>query len=681
MKIFGTIRNSNNQDPVKGADIRFSIEGTEITLVISNEHGEYEYIAEQDYIGQTLDFAIQKDGFERKNISYEIDKDEIKADILLNKLEKGTKEKTRIFGTIQNSKKRDPVKNASITLSIESKQIAAITSDKKGDYEYTAEEDYTGQTLDYVILKEGYIKKNISYEIDRPTIKADILIDEIKIKIKGKICNETDNPLDNASISFSIGGSTIKLNSDKDGSFSFTVDQQFLNQTIGYEASKEGFKVKSGKLTLIEDLKCINLITSEPNGLNKKTWIKVAAVGIALVAIAIILLPNEDMPPELSIYPDSIDFDFVPGTGAQTFSIWNDGDGNLDWDVYSNRDWIMVSRDDGTDPGTVSVNVNSAGMYPGNYTGRITVKSNGGTETGNISLYIPEPEPTGGPTAEPTIETTAEPTIETTAKPTIEIPRIHYFRADPEHIDGLEGETTLSWEVTDATSVTIDGIGAVEISTGSIDRRISKTTTFTLRATNDAEVSDERDITVYVKPVDSPVINYFIANPDRISPGEKSTLQWDVSGVETITIDNGIGKMGGIANTDVFLNNTTIFILTAENDAGKDAKTVKVHVLNPKLTLYPDPFSFYFYNYDFYFTEPDNMTISISNSGDGNLRWTIHAEENWITIDPKKGVNDEIITIGITTEGLELGDYKGIIYIDSNGGTAKGEIFLNIYED
>jgi hypothetical protein len=505
----------------------------------------------------------------------------------------------KISGKILNSKNQDPVQEASIKLSIEGTQIAAITSNKQGEYEYMAKQDYTGQTLDISIKKINYIGKNISYEIDRPTIKADILIDEIKIKIKGKICNETDNPLDNASISFSIGGSTIKLNSDKDGSFSFTVDQQFLNQTIGYEASKEGFKVKSGKLTLIEDLKCINLITSEPNGLNKKTWIKVAAVGIALVAIAIILLPNEDMPPELSIYPDSIDFDFVPGTGAQTFSIWNDGDGNLDWDVYSNRDWIMVSRDDGTDPGTVSVNVNSAGMDPGNYTGRITVESNGGTETGNISLYIPEPEPTGGPTAEPTIETTAEPTIETTAKSTIETPRIHYF----------------------------------------------------------------------------------IANPDRISPGEKSTLQWDVSGVETITIDNGIGKMGGIANTDVFLNNTTIFILTAENDAGKDAKTVKVHVLNPKLTLDPDPFSFYFYNYDFHFTEPDNMTISISNSGDGNLRWTIHAEENWITIDPKKGVNDEIITIGITTEGLELGDYKGIIYIDSNGGTAKGEIFLNIYED
>jgi len=370
----------------------------------------------------------------------------------------------KISGTILNSKNQDPVQEASIKLSIEGTQIAAITSNKQGEYEYMAEQDYTGQTLDISIKKNNYIKKNISYEIDRPTIKSDILIDEIKIKIKGKICNETDNPLDNASISFSIGSSTIELNSDKDGSFSFTVGQQFLNQSIGYEVNKEGFKVKSGKLTLIEDLKCINLITLESNGFNKKTWIKVAAVGIALVAIAIILLPNEDMLPELSIYPDPIDFDFVPGTGAQTFSIWNDGDGTLEWDVYSDRDWIIVSPDSGTDSGTVSVIVNSADMDPGRHTGRITVESNGGTETGIISLYIPKPEPTRGPTAEPTIETTAKPTIET--------PRIHYFRADPEHIDGLEGETTLSWEVTDATSVTIDGIGAVEIPTGSIDRRV-----------------------------------------------------------------------------------------------------------------------------------------------------------------------------------------------------------------
>ncbi|MBC2697014.1 MAG: hypothetical protein HF976_15230 [ANME-2 cluster archaeon] len=397
----------------------------------------------------------------------------------MNNLEKGTKEKTRIFGTIRNSKNRDPVKAASITLNIEGTQIVAITSDELGGYEYTAEEDYIGQTLDYVIQKEGFIRKDISHEIDRFEIKSDILIDEIEIKIKGKVCDETDNPLDNASISFSIGNSTINLNSDKDGSFSFNIGQQFLNQTIGYETSREGFKIKRGKLTLIEDLKCINLFKDIliDNGSNNINWIKVAAIGIILVGIAIILLGNttEDIPPELSTDPDPINFEFVPGIGAQTFSIWNDGDGTLEWDVYSDRDWIIVSPDVGTDDGTVSVILNSAGMYPGRHTGRITVESNGGTKTGMIFLHIPED-----------------------GKPPSRAPEIHIFMADPEYIDGPEGETTLSWEVSGATSVIIDGVGPVEVSKGSIDKWISQTTTFTIRAMNDVgEVA--KSITVHVE--------------------------------------------------------------------------------------------------------------------------------------------------------------------------------------
>jgi len=469
------------------------------------------------------------------------------ANILLDKHKKEKKEKTRIFGTIRNSKNRDPVKAASIKFSIEGTEIASVSSNEESEYEYTAEEDFTGQTLDFIIQKEGFVKKNISSDIDRLEIKSDILIDEIEIKIKGKICDKADLPLDDASISFRIGNKTIKRTSDKDGSFSFTAGQQFLNQSIGYEASKEGFKVKSGKLELIEDLKCINLDPISVPFWNKN---KVAVVLIALIGLAIVAyMILQDKPPELAIDPDPLNFNFVPGTSAQTFSIWNDGDGTLEWDVYSDRDWIVVSRDSGTGSGTVSVSVNSAGMDPRSHTGTITVESNGGIETGRVSLYIPVEEPTEEPTEEP--------------------PRIHYFIAEPKHIDGKEGETTFSWEVSGATSVIIDEVGPVEVSKGSIDRWVEQTTTFVLRATNDAGVSDVRTTIVYVEdePVDLPVIHYFIANPEIISREEKSTLQWDVSGVETVTIDNGIGEMGGIGNTDVFLDETTIYILTAENDA------------------------------------------------------------------------------------------------------------------
>ena len=266
------------------------------------------------------------------------------ANILLDKHEKEIKEKTRIFGTIRNSKNRDPIQEASITLSIEGTQIASVSSNEQGEYEYTAEEDYTGQTLDFVIQKEGFIRKDISHEIDRFEIKSDFQMDEIEIKIKGKICDETDNPLSNASIRFSIGSSTIDLVSDKDGSFSFTIGQQFLNQTIGYEVNKEGFKVKSGKLKLLENLKCINISKSIPPTVPDKTWIKNAVVGIGLIGLIglviylFIALPSgpgsidiTSTPSGASIYLDGSNKGITPKTisgvsaGSHTIKITKSG--------------------------------------------------------------------------------------------------------------------------------------------------------------------------------------------------------------------------------------------------------------------------------------------------------------------------------------------------------------------
>jgi len=343
----------------------------QIASITTNEQGEYEYATEKDYPEQTLDFVIQKEGFETKNISYEIDKAEIKSDILLNELEKGTKEKTRIFGIIRNSKNRDPVKAASITLSIEGTKIAAITSDDMGGYEYTAEEDYSGHTLDYVIQKEGFIRKDISHEIDRFEIKSDILMDEIEIKIKGKICDETDSPLDNASISFSIGNSTINLNSDKEGSFSFNIGQQFLNQIIGYEANKEGFKIKSGKLKLIEDLRCINLSEPIPDPVpNPDRWKKIAAVGIVLTGVAIVLFAIQtsiptpaaspaNNPPESFI--DSINPS--PGLQGQSVTFIGHGDDLDSGDSITEYKW--ESNIDGylSDQKTFSTSSLTSGLH------------------------------------------------------------------------------------------------------------------------------------------------------------------------------------------------------------------------------------------------------------------------------------------------------------------------------
>ena len=229
---------------------------------------------------------------------------------------------------------------------------------------------------------------------------------------------------------------------------------------------------------------------------------KLLLIIIAIMAIAFYGIPiiddiiNPDDPvenqlPELSIDPDPLNFNFGTmnegDTDSRTFFILNTGSEILEWSITGNQPWIEVSQNTGTGSGTISVTANTADMDPGRHSGRITVESNGGTETGRISLFILRDNEPPEPTREPTDE------------PTLRPPRIHSFRANPDHIDVQGGETNLSWEVSDATSVIINGIEYVDVPMGSIQIWVYQTTNFTIRATNDAGISDARTITVNVE--------------------------------------------------------------------------------------------------------------------------------------------------------------------------------------
>ena len=400
---------------------------------------------------------------------------------------------------------------------------------------------------------------------------AHIPQDKHEKEIKGKICDKADRPLADASISFRIDDKTIKLISDNDGSFSFTAGQQFLNQSIEYEASKEGFKVKSGKFELIEDLKCVNLdpISIHFWNNNKVAVVLIALISLSIVAFALpgvinIIFPGEPIlpgEPELAIDPDPLNFNFEPDTRPQTFSIWNEGEENLEWEVSTDRDWITVTPAHGTETGTVIISINSAGLRPGSYTGSITVTSNGGTETGIISLDI-EP-PIEGPIIE-------EPII------------IHYFMADPEYIDDAGGKSTLRWEVSGAASVTIDGIGEVD-SDGERDVYQDETTIYILRATNEAGISDIRTVTVtvdiqlpelsiYPDPLN---LNYGTMDEGdmdsrtfSISNTGSGTLEWSISDNQPwITVS----PTGGINSGEVIVT-----VNTADLESGDYSGTITI---------------------------------------------------------------------------------------------------------
>ena len=109
-------------------------------------------------------------------------------------------------------------------------------------------------------------------------------------------------------------------------------------------------------------------------------------------------------PPTLARSPSSLSFTYAEG--AQTFDIWNAGDGTLSWSVSEGYDWLSCSPTSGSSTGEhdpVSVTVSWGYFSVGETkTGTISISSNGGsgtvavtatgpggeTETAYLRLYV-----------------------------------------------------------------------------------------------------------------------------------------------------------------------------------------------------------------------------------------------------------------------------------------------------
>lgn len=77
-----------------------------------------------------------------------------------------------------------------------------------------------------------------------------------------------------------------------------------------------------------------------------------------------------------------------------------------------------------------------------------------------------------------------------------------------------------------------------------------------------------------------PTIESFTATPNAIAVGAKSTLSWDISDTEPITlsIDQGVGSVTGKTSVEVNPTETTTYTLTAQNSAGSVTKSVVLAV-------------------------------------------------------------------------------------------------------
>ena len=214
----------------------------------------------------------------------------------------------------------------------------------------------------------------------------------------------------------------------------------------------------------------------------------------------------------------------------------------------------------------VTVTVNGTGTVTGlvnSFTGSPTTIAEGNsavlewTTTGAETLTITGGEtidtsdiPAGNAVVTPTTTTTytltatgesgTPPVVRTVTITVIPQAIVHSFGftetsdATPEG-DIFEGEyATLAWTTSHATSIIIDNGVSVSATSGTVTVRPAQTTTYTLTAVWVGGVVQATN-TVIINVIPRPTIN-FTADPPTVASGELSTLEWQVSGADSIAI-------------------------------------------------------------------------------------------------------------------------------------------------
>lgn len=151
---------------------------------------------------------------------------------------------------------------------------------------------------------------------------------------------------------------------------------------------------------------------------------------------------------------------------------------------------------------------------------------------------------------------------------------IQRFNATPASIQSGQS-ATLAWQVQNAESVEISGIGSVNPQSGTTQVSPTQTTTYKLTAKNaKGEVSETITVTV-----NNPNINIvsFTGNPASIRAGESATLAWQTENATGVTI-SGIGSVSPNGSTSVSPTQTTTYTLTATGPSGTLTKAVTITV-------------------------------------------------------------------------------------------------------
>jgi dUTPase len=387
--------------------------------------------------------------------------------------------------------------------------------------------------------------------------------------------------------------------------------------------------------------------------------------------------------PGLGLSPTTMTFTGIPGGGnpaSQTLAITNSGGGTLNWSATSNQTWLTISQSSGTGAANPSVSVNTTGLAVGSYSGTITLTASGATGspgTVNVSLTV---------TQSPSLSLSPNTlTFSGTAGSTNPAPQTAAIANN--------GGGTLNWSaVSNQSWLSVSPASGAGAANPSISVNTSGLTAGNYSGT----------VTVTAAgAVNSPAtvaVSLNLGTPAglTISPNTMSfcgTVAGTVSASQTMAIGN---TGAGVLNWSATSNQTWLTVtpasgtgagnvaisasaqglapgtysgtvtIAAPRIAGSPAiANVNINVTAvPSLQLSPVTISF---STTAGGSNPPAQSITIANSGGGNLNWIANFRQPWISLSQSSGTGPATILVTPSLAGLAAGVYDDTISIYAAG--------------
>lgn len=160
------------------------------------------------------------------------------------------------------------------------------------------------------------------------------------------------------------------------------------------------------------------------------------------------------------------------------------------------------------------------------------------------------------------------------------MPEVAAFTVQPANI--LSGNfATLTWDIRNSYDVSIEPRFGITRPSGSQPVNPPFTTTYKLTANNSqGSILATTTLTVSgaMPTVDTPVVNFFTANPYVIRKGESAILSWKTTGGSSVSIDKSLGTVAGEGTIQVTPVETTTYMLSVTSPDGAQFQTATLNV-------------------------------------------------------------------------------------------------------